>query len=410
VSSSRSALAILSNKFFGYPSKKLKLIGITGTNGKTTTSYFCESIFKEAGYKTGVVGTLCTKIGEKVVKNFLTTPESYDLQEILSIMVKENIEYVIMEVSSHALSLERVKGCEFRVGIFTNLTQDHLDFHKNFEEYKNAKLKLFTEYANLSKEFKGVINVDDENGRFFTNKMEKKYFTYGIKNKADITGENLKFVPEGTEFFLKTPKNKIYLKLKLKGIFNLYNALAASGAAVAENIEIDIIKKGLEKLEYVPGRLEEIKGENFSVFVDYAHTPDGLYNILLALREISKGKIILVFGCGGDRDRKKRPIMGEIAAKLSDYFIITSDNPRSEDPEKIIKEIEEGVKNVKGNFGYEIEIDRETAIRKALKIAKKNDTVIIAGKGHEDYQIFKDRIIHFDDREVVKKVLKEIEK
>lgn len=388
----------------------MKLIGITGTNGKTTTSYFCESIFKEAGYKTGVLGTVYNKIGEKFIKHSLTTPESYDLQEILYNMVKENVKYVIIEVSSHALSLRRVEGCEFDIGIFTNLTQDHLDFHKNFDDYRNTKLKLFTEYANLSKEFKGVINIDDENGKFFINSMNKNYLTYGIRKKANVSAENLELKNDKTKFLLKSFGKSILIELQLKGIFNVYNSLSAATSAIAENIEMDVIKKGLENLQCVPGRMEEIRGKNFSVFVDYAHTPDGLYNILLSAKEMSKGRIILVFGCGGDRDRGKRPIMGEIAAKFADYFIITSDNPRSEEPEKIIEEIEEGVKKIKGKriFEYETEPDRKSAIRKALKFAKENDLVIIAGKGHENKQIFKDRVIHFDDREMVREILKEI--
>ncbi|PIU67955.1 MAG: UDP-N-acetylmuramoyl-L-alanyl-D-glutamate--2,6-diaminopimelate ligase [Armatimonadetes bacterium CG07_land_8_20_14_0_80_40_9] len=434
VKNSREALALLSSSFFAHPSQRLKVIGVTGTNGKTTTTYLIESILTKAGFRTGVLGTITehksqepidrrqktevrgqkTEVRrqrtedrrQKLVQTHLTTPESYDLQRLLSEMVKKKVDYVVMEVSSHALSLGRVRGCEFDLGVFTNLTQDHLDFHQTLGEYLSAKIKLFTELPRYSsKGFKGVINLDDPAGRKIISKMRGEVMTFGIYSQAEVKGEEVEITPEGANLLAQTPKGKLQLRLKLTGLFNVYNALAALAVGLSCQIGLSKIKEGLEEVDAIPGRLERIdEGQDFMVFVDYAHTPDGLKSLLGCAREISQNKLLLVFGCGGDRDKLKRPLMGEIANRMADWTIITSDNPRGEEPEEIMREIEKGFKG--GENSYTLEVDRYKAISKALGMAKRGDLVLIAGKGHETYQKFKDTIIHFDDREVARQVLR----
>ena len=408
VENPRKALAKLATIFYNHPSDKLNIIGITGTNGKTTVSYLAEAIFKENGAKVGVLGTIAYRLGEKILPAPITTPQSSDLQQILRKLVDEKFSTVVMEVSSHALSLDRVEGCEFDSAIFTNLSREHLDFHKSMEEYLEAKIKLFSilgKDARKEREKLAVLNLDDPSTEKIIQSTKAKIITYGIEKKADVVAKNIKLNLEKTTFTLLSPNGETKISLPLIGKYNVYNALAASTVALGQGISLDIIKSGLEKVSSIPGRFEKIDcGQPFTVIVDYAHTDEALRNLLHVCGELKPRRIITVFGCGGDRDRGKRPLMGEVAVDLSDYAIVTSDNPRSEDPERIALDIEVGIKRKEKN-NYQTIIDRFQAIEKALSMAEKGDLVVIAGKGHEDYQLFKDRRIHFDDREVAREIL-----
>lgn len=410
VENPRKVLAKLATIFYNHPSDKLNIIGITGTNGKTTVSYLAEAIFKENGAKVGVLGTIAYRLGEKILPAPITTPQSSDLQQILRKLVNEKFSTVVMEVSSHALSLDRVEGCEFDSAIFTNLSREHLDFHKSIEEYLEAKIKLFSilgKDARKEREKLAVLNLDDPSTEKIIQSTKAKIITYGIEKKADVVAKSIKLNLEKTTFTLLSPRGEVKISLPLIGKYNVYNALAASTVALGQGINLDIIKRGLEKVPSIPGRFEKIDcGQPFTVIVDYAHTDEALRELLHACRELKPRQIITVFGCGGDRDRGKRPLMGEVAVDLSDYVLVTSDNPRSEDPERIALDIEVGIKR-KGKSNYQTIIDRFQAIEKALSMAKKGDLIAIAGKGHEDYQLFKDRRIHFDDREVARKILSE---
>lgn len=414
VSDTRAAMQILAPYFFDYPGHKMRMIGITGTNGKTTTSYLLQNILKEAGYKVGVIGTIQTVIGERVLPIKNTTPDVVDLQEILSMMAEENMDYVVMEVSSHALSLGRVAGCEFDAGIFTNMTRDHLDFHKTFENYAQAKALLFKSLGapGAVKEKKtAIINIDDQASAVMLENTHCRVLTYGIRNEqAQLKADHIQIGSKGTFMELSGDFGAVPIQAKITGIFNVYNILSAAGAALAEGIDVAIIRAALEKFQSVPGRFEIIDcGQPFSVIVDFAHTPDGLENILKTAKEFAKGRIIIVFGCGGDRDRTKRPIMGKLAVQYADIIVATSDNPRTEDPVQILNEIENGIKEVltPGKI-YEKITDRKMAIARAIGMAAPDDIILIAGKGHETYQILKDRTIHFDDREVARDVLREM--
>jgi len=410
VKNTRKALAELSSLFYNYPSEKLNIYGVTGTNGKTTVTYMIENIMKEAGLKTGIIGTIENRIGDTKYKTANTTPESFDLQELFSLMAKEDVKAVAMEVSSHALFLSRVWNCYFNGVIYTNFSQDHLDFHGSLEEYWKTKAT----FLELQKKFRknnvfSVFNGDDTEVAKLVNEGNGKKFVYSIgetKLNGGITGvfaSGIRYSGKGTTFTLNIDGEKEEFNIKLMGKFNIYNALAAICTGIAENIDIKIIKNALEKMDPVNGRIYPVDGgQDFTCIVDYAHTPDGLEKILTASREFTKGEIITVFGCGGDRDKSKRPLMGNIASGLSDKIILTSDNPRSEDPERIIEDIEKGIKNK----SYLVEIDRKKAIEKAVNMAKKGDCLVVAGKGHEDYQIFKDRTIHFDDCEVLREAIR----
>ena len=396
------ALAYVSSKFYSYPSEKLKIIGVTGTNGKTTITYLLESIFNTAGISCGVIGTINYRIGKEIFPAENTTPQAPDLQKFLSTAAEKKVEVIVMEVSSHSLALNRVAYTKFHTGIFTNLTRDHLDFHKTFEEYFNAKAKLFE----LVEKF-AIINIDDPWGEKLLSIIKCPVVTYGILNKnSDFTITELRrnlF----TSFYVLNSKNgeKIKIRTSLIGEYNLYNVLSAVICALNFGIQPEDIKKGIENIRTVPGRLEKVEcGQKFTVLVDYAHTDDALKNVLTTLNKLPHKKIITVFGCGGDRDRSKRPLMGEVAVNLSDYVIITSDNPRSENPEKIILDIEVGIHRT-GKSNYEIIIDRELAIKRALSMAEESDIVLLAGKGHESYQIIGDQKIHFDDREIARNFL-----
>ncbi|MDF2634985.1 MAG: UDP-N-acetylmuramoyl-L-alanyl-D-glutamate--2,6-diaminopimelate ligase [Pelosinus sp.] len=413
VADTRAAMMIIAPYFFEYPSCKLRMIGITGTNGKTTSSYLVRSILKKAGFKVGIIGTIQNSIGDEVLPTQNTTPDVIDLQRLLAQMVDSSMDYVVMEVSSHALALNRVAGCEFDVGIFTNMTRDHLDFHVTFENYLEAKTKLFELLSSKEQQKKGktaIINADDKAATFILERTTCKKITYGIDHSADLQARNTNIQATGAQFDIAGPFGTMSLQLKITGLFNVYNVLSAVSAALAEGIDAHTIKSALEEFESVSGRFELVDiGQPFSVIVDYAHTPDGLENILKTAQQIAKKRIIVVFGCGGDRDKTKRPIMGQLAVQYGNIVIATSDNPRTEDPDSILNEIEIGIKGAltQGKI-YEKIIDRRQAIERALNLAEANDIVIIAGKGHENYQILKDRTISFDDKEVVKAIIKEM--
>jgi UDP-N-acetylmuramoyl-L-alanyl-D-glutamate--2,6-diaminopimelate ligase len=400
VADARYAMAIASANFYHRPSRNINIIGVTGTNGKTTTTFLIGYILKECKHKVGIIGTIENYIGDKVLKSERTTPESLDLQRLFNSMVNENIDDVVMEVSSHSLVLNRVVGCEFEVGIFTNLTQDHLDFHKTMENYRQAKARLFK----MCK--KGVINIDDPAAKYIADMASCDIITFGIENKADFRAKNVKLSSTGVNFDITIDNEDVNFTVNIPGRFSVYNALGAIAACYSMGISVNIIKEGLKNAKGVLGRCQAIQSkQGFSVVVDYAHTPDGLENIITAVNEFTLGRTIVVFGCGGDRDKTKRPIMGEIAGKLSDFCIITSDNPRSEEPEGILTDIETGI--LKTQCPYLKIVDRKMAIKYALDMAQKDDVIIVAGKGHENYQIFKDRTIHFDDVEIVKNFLQE---
>lgn len=401
VEDTRKALSIAAINFYGRPHEKFKLIGVTGTNGKTTTTFILREIFSNAGYKTGVIGTISNFINDKEVKSERTTPGALQLNALFSDMNKEGVEYCFMEVSSHALQLDRVYGVEFDYGIFTNLTQDHLDFHKNFAEYFNAKFKLF-ENSKIS-----IVNKDDEYGKEIIEKLTTSSVTYGLNESiSDFVAKDIEFGDNNTTFTVYDKFGNSYeFDYNLVGKFNVYNAIPCIIIALNEGISVNVIRESLKNI-FVKGRLENVSKKydiDFDIYLDYAHTPDGLQNCLATLRGISKGRIVCVVGCGGDRDREKRPQIGKIASDLSDYVYVTSDNPRSEDPAKIIDDIVAGI----DKSNYEVIISRYDAIKKSITNRKSNDIILIAGKGHEDYQILKDKVIHFDEREVVDEIIKE---
>lgn len=398
-----NSLAVIVPYFYDYPSRKMRVIGITGTNGKTTTTYMIRSILMNAGYHVGLIGTIQIMIDSEIFPIHNTTPNVIDLQHIFVEMLKNHVDYVVMEVSSHALAENRVAGIEFDTAIFTNLTQDHLDFHGTMENYLRAKCKLFDSVSRSGqKQGKtAIINVDDVASSEIIKHSLCNQITYGIKNDSDLHAADVDVRAIGNKFKIRGKFGVMKLNLHVTGIFNVYNVLAAVGATLAEKIEPDIICNTLEHFKSVPGRFERIYADvPFSIIVDYAHTPDGVENVIETARQIVKNRVITVFGCGGDRDRTKRPIMGRLAAELSDIVIATSDNPRTENPAEILKEIEVGIKEKIGDKIYECIEDRHDAIFRAVEIAEAGDIVLILGKGHENYQILKDRTIHFDDREV----------
>ena len=402
----RAVLPVLASNYYGNPSRQLKLIGVTGTNGKTTVTHIIKAILEEAGYKVGIIGTLYASVGLYLRDMGHTTPESIEIEQFLSECVKQNAHFVIMEVSSHALAMQRVEELSFHSAVYTNLTQDHLDFHHDMTAYKEAKLSLFKKLAGQPNAY-GIVNADDEYGGDFLKGSPVTAYTYGMTKKAAVKADKVQYSMRGTIFTVNLGQENITIEMKLIGRFNVYNALAAIAVAWQEGIDAHTIKKALGKMKGVAGRFEQVDcGQDYTVIVDYAHTPDGLENILTAAREIAKNKIITVFGCGGGRDRGKRPLMGGIAAKHSDFTIITTDNPRHEEPESIIAEIMPGMGNI-ADSSFMVIIDRYEAIRQAVKLAEKNDMVIIAGKGHETYQLVKEQVLDFDDRKVAAALIKE---
>lgn len=401
----RIALAKLAANFYNHPSKQLSLVGVTGTNGKTTITHLIQNILERAGHKTGIIGTLYAKIGDKQKDLKHTTPEALEIEEFISLAAQEKADYVVMEVSSHALDLHRVDNLDFNVAIYSNLSQDHLDYHNNMEAYREAKLKLFAMVDDNEVNY-SIVNIDDPNADYFLKAAKGKKFTYGINKNADVKALKVKTSLQGSSFLVKHPGGEFKINTKLIGLFSVYNILAAIAFVLQAGIKSEIIKESLEKIEGVPGRFEQInEGQKFSVIVDYAHTPDGLENILKTAREIVENRIITVFGCGGDRDRTKRPLMGKIAAQYSDFCVVTSDNPRSEEPHQIIDDIIPGLNAVE-NSRYAIIIERREAIHHAINLAKPGDVVIIAGKGHETYQLIGDKVLEFDDRQVAREFLR----
>lgn len=393
----RRELANLACTFYDNPSKKFKLIGVTGTNGKTTVTYLIKSILEAQDKIVGIIGTNQNVIGDKVLltqSTTPTTPNSLELQQLFAEMVDSGAEYVVMEVSSHALELDRVHGCQFDCGIFTNLTQDHLDFHKTMENYRDAKAKLFGLCD------KGVINYDDEAGRHIAANTDCDILKIGLGDGCALTAKDIEITARGTEFVIDYKGIKYPVSIAIPGKFSVYNAACAAGAALQLGFDMDTVKAGLKEASGVLGRVEVVDTDtDYTVIIDYAHTPDGLENIISCAKEFTKGRVITLFGCGGDRDNTKRAIMGEIAGKLSDYSIITSDNPRTEDPKAIVDMIEEGMKKTDGE--YTVIVDRREAIAYALRFAKKDDVIILAGKGQETYQIIGREKHDFDERIVV---------
>jgi UDP-N-acetylmuramoyl-L-alanyl-D-glutamate--2,6-diaminopimelate ligase len=396
----RGALSFVSDKFYNHPSSEMSLIGVTGTKGKTTITYMIKSILEKNGEKVGVIGTVGNMIGDKMLPTERTTPESIDLQSLFREMLDNKVESCVMEVSSHALELKRVNYSKFKVGIFTNLSQDHLDFHGNFDNYLEAKSKLFSmcEY--------GIVNIDSEYGQKIIDKAKCKILTIGIEKEADIKAINVVKHRESVEFELRTTKYSGIVRLNIPGQFAVYNALCAIGASMIMDIPFESVLEGLWSTR-VPGRAEIVKTPgDYTVMIDYAHSPDSLKNILSTVKEFAVGRVVSVFGCGGDRDRTKRPIMGKISGEIADFTIVTSDNPRTEVPGEIIKEIELGISET-GKKYITIE-DRRLAIKYAIMNAQKNDMIVIAGKGHETYQDFGCEKVDFDERVVVAEIIEEL--
>ncbi len=404
VPDARQFLAQISRAFYEDPSSRLKLVGITGTKGKTTTSYLMDSILKQAGYRSCLAGTIEMKIGAQSIHSSHTTPESSDLMAFFRQALAEGCTHGALEVSSHSLALKRVFGTRFAVGVFMNLTLDHLDFHKDMETYFRAKQLLFSEAGDNRIEA-AVINTDDAHGKRLADEIRIPTLRFGFSSPADVYVLEYKSDAGGTDLALATPAGTLRFRTRLIGRPNAYNIMAAAGAALSLGISPDRIREGVENLKGVPGRMELVDcGQDFTVIVDYAHSPDSLENLLQTIKQLPHGKLISVFGCGGDRDRTKRPIMGEIATSLSDYVFATSDNPRTEDPLSILKEIEPGLR--KGSAPYSIVPDRRSAIESAIAMARTGDTVAIAGKGHEDYQILGTQVIAFDDRKIAAETLR----
>ena len=404
VNDSRHVLAWVSDRFYGRPSDRLDLIGITGTNGKTTLTYLLEKIFETAGHSCGVIGTINYRYGGTEYSAPMTTPEALEINRMLYEMTGKGVEKCCIEVSSHSLVLKRVRELRFAVGVFTNLTRDHLDYHKTFEHYKESKKILFRDCKIKNQ----VINIDDPVGREIVQESSIETLTTALDSRADVTAEDCVLLEDGIRFTLKTPSGTQAISSPLLGRHNVHNLLSASAVALAQGISLAHIAQGIQSLERVPGRFEKIQqGQDFIVAVDYAHTDDALANALKAARTLSKNRVIVVFGCGGDRDPGKRKEMGRVALEMSDFTVITSDNPRTEDPEQIIQHICEGIPaGRKPKEHYTILPNRREAIDFAIKKAQTGDLVLIAGKGHEDYQILKSGKIHFDDREEAVRALR----
>lgn len=405
VQDTRYALGIVSANFYHRPAQKLRILGITGTNGKTTSTYLVKSILEQAGFKVGLIGTIQILIGNLSIDASRTTPESLDLHRLLARMVEEQVDFVVMEVSSHALELYRTVGLAFSGAIFTNLTQDHLDFHPSIEQYFEAKAKLFRSLQGTA-----ALNGDDSWGRKLQQLCPGSVITYGVHNQVDFSAQKIQLEKAGVSYILDSKVGQIPISLRLTGYFNVYNSLGAASLCWSQGASLEDIKAGLEAVPGVPGRFERIENDlGLNVIVDYAHTPDGLENILHTARELTTaGRVILVFGAGGNRDRAKRPLMGAVAARLADQIIITSDNPRLENPEEICSSIETGLLTTNPQACYEIIVNRREAIRRAIKLATPADLVIVAGKGHETYQEFATGRIHFDDGEEVRAAIKEL--
>ncbi|MBR3119391.1 UDP-N-acetylmuramoyl-L-alanyl-D-glutamate--2,6-diaminopimelate ligase [Oceanobacillus profundus] len=411
VDDTNRALSMLAGKFFNYPTSKLPLIGVTGTNGKTTVTYLLEEIFKQQMKKTGVIGTIQLKIGEESYSISNTTPDALSLQRTFHKMLGENVDQAIMEVSSHALDMGRVYGCDYDIAVFTNLSQDHLDYHSDLQDYLRAKSLLFSQLGNSYDEKKrkfAILNSDDAASDLLKRSTAQHVMTYGCNNKATVMANGIQLDAAGTSFTLTSPVGDIEISSRLIGMFNVYNMLAASTAAIAANVSLTTIKTALEQLEGVNGRFEPVvEGQRYAVIVDYAHTPDSLENVLQTAREFAKNNVYVVVGCGGDRDRTKRPLMASIAVKYADHAFFTSDNPRTEDPQSILDDM---TAELEESSSYDVIVDRKAAISQAIGQATSEDIILIAGKGHETYQIIGHTKYDFDDREVARKAIRNKEK
>ena len=413
VADSRKALGLLGNHFYGAPSSKLRMIGVTGTNGKTTTTYVCKTLLEALGRRVGLIGTVAYQIGNETISASHTTPGALELQQLLAKMVAGGCTAAVMEVSSHALAQDRTSGCEYDVAVFSNLTQDHLDFHRTMEEYFLAKLRLFTGLTGTSKPNKrAIVNVDDPAGDRIKQLCPAPVWSYGLKTKADLRAEHVRLSLGGTTFTAMTPAGSFSIESHLVGEHNVYNLLAAIGVALHEGATPDQVRQAVAHVTNVPGRFERVMaGQEFTVVVDYAHTEDALVRLLTAAQTLKTKRIITVFGCGGDRDRGKRPKMGRAAVRYSDVVILTSDNPRTEDPLSILQDVEVGVVEAlrqRPQVLYRKVADRREAIGEAVREARSGDMVLIAGKGHEDYQIIGTRKYHFDDREVAREAIERL--
>jgi UDP-N-acetylmuramoyl-L-alanyl-D-glutamate--2,6-diaminopimelate ligase len=412
VADARIALAVLSAAALGDPAEKLSLVGVTGTNGKTTTTHLIDAVLRAAGEKVGLVGTVHYRIGDRLTTAVRTTPESSDLQALFREMVDASCRRAVLEVSSHALELKRVYGCRFEVAVFTNLTRDHLDFHGDMDTYFEAKRRLFDTL--VREDGRAILNADDDRVAELVSASRAPVWTYGHapasggarERPADIHATDIQLSLDGSRFKVATPLGPVEIHSPLLGRFNVSNLLGALGATLALGIPREVAASGLASLPGVPGRLERVNaGQDFAVIVDYAHTDDALKNLLETVRELGPQRVITVFGCGGDRDRTKRPLMGAVASRLSDSVIVTSDNPRTEPPEAIIEEIRRGMPAGRGAKVLSI-VDRRDAIARALEMARPGAAVVIAGKGHETTQTLRDRTIPFDDRQVVRDILR----
>lgn len=405
VKNSRTAMFYLAAAFYGHPEKEMHFIGVTGTNGKTSTTFFIKQLLDSLGEKTGLMGTVCNMIGDRELPSGFTTPEPAALFSMLRQMKEEGVRYVVMEVSSHSLSQDRVCGINFDVGVFTNLTQDHLDYHKTIENYKNEKKKLFLQ-SDIC-----VLNIDDPVGKEFADACaDKKVLTYSTRyNEADYVAKEIKLRANGVKFMMLTRGSLQRVDISTPGIFTVYNISAAVAALCAAGFPFEKIVQNVSHLPQVAGRAQMLPDTgDFGVMLDYAHTPDALENILKTVRDYAPARIITLFGCGGDRDSTKRPIMGRVAAEHSDYLVVTSDNPRTEDPKKIIDDIMVGVKEKR--TPYTVIENRREAIAFALQMAEPDDIVLLAGKGHENYQILADGKIDFDEKQIVKECLQQMQR
>lgn len=404
VSNARAAMSRMAAAFYGHPARGMKLVGITGTKGKTTSTYMLKAILEKAGHKCGLIGTTGNMIGDRLLKGSLTTPDPIDLQRTLRMMADEGVEYVTMEISAHAIDMHRLDGLTFEVGCYTNLSQDHLDYFHSMENYFETKKKFFTSGMVRN----ATVNVDEETSEGVLSALEIPCLTYGICAPADLFARDIEITEDGVSFEVQLQgMHPLQVNLMMTGMFNVYNAMAAASCAMVLGISAADIKAGLEGMPSVPGRIEMLPtGTPYRVILDYSHVPDALMNILTTVRQFAKARVIALFGCGGDRDQGKRPMMGEIGGKLADLSILTSDNPRTEDPMKILEAIEAGIKPTGGE--YVVIENRREAIRYAMEIAEAGDIIVLAGKGHETYQEINGVKYPFDEKVVVQELLKEM--
>ena len=415
VTDSRKALGLIGSRFYGDPSAQLAMIGVTGTNGKTTTTYLCKALLENIGRRVGLIGTVAYQIGAETIPASHTTPGALELQQLLARMKEAQLDSVVMEVSSHALAMDRTAGCEYDVAVFTNLTQDHLDYHRTMEEYFQAKLRLFTGLGQGKKtRQRAIVNMDDPRGVYVRAACRVPVWGYALNVSADLMAENVRLSMNGSTFTTATPAGTFTVESRLVGEHNVYNLLGAIGVALHGGATCDQVREAVARVNNVPGRFERVSaGQDFTVVVDYAHTEDALVRLLTAARTLKTQRIITLFGCGGDRDRGKRPKMGRAAVEFSDVVILTSDNPRTEDPLAILREVEAGVREAlqrRPSVQYHMVADRREAIETAVRLARPGDILLIAGKGHEDYQIVGTKKMHFDDREVAREAIQQLRK